>query len=109
MRLSKASIERIEMIHHDPVLDRIESIIERINFNVILDEINLWKSLENPDMIDAMAIINKTNPNKFTPSIVFLAKQVKEAVKLIQLCKDKIEKAEMDVKNVVESLQKKPG
>ena len=38
-----------------------------------------------------------------------LSKQVKEAVKLIQLCKDKIEKAEMDVKNVVESLQKKSG
>ncbi len=35
-----------------------------------------------------------------------LSKQVKEAVKLIQMCKDKIGKAELEVKNVVEAFQK---
>ncbi len=35
-----------------------------------------------------------------------LSKQVKEAVKLIQLCKQKIDKAEMDVKSVVDAFQK---
>jgi regulator of sirC expression with transglutaminase-like and TPR domain len=41
------------------VQSRIEEIIERINFNKILDEFSLWKSLENPDLIDAMAILNQ--------------------------------------------------
>ena len=35
-----------------------------------------------------------------------LSKQVKEAVKLIQTCKQKIDKAEMEVKSVVEAFQK---
>lgn len=35
-----------------------------------------------------------------------LSKQVKEAVKLIKLCKEKIEKAEMEVKSVVDAFQK---
>ncbi len=35
-----------------------------------------------------------------------LSKQVKEAVRLIKLCKDKIEKAEMEVKSVVDAFQK---
>lgn len=34
-----------------------------------------------------------------------LSKKVKEAVKLIQTCKQKIEKAEMEVKSVVEAFQ----
>jgi len=41
------------------VQSRIESIIDRINFNKILDEFNVWKSLANPDLIDALAILNK--------------------------------------------------
>lgn len=32
-----------------------------------------------------------------------LSKQVKEAVKLVRLCKEKIEKAEMEVKSVIEA------
>ncbi|HSV43297.1 MAG TPA: exodeoxyribonuclease VII small subunit [Candidatus Bathyarchaeia archaeon] len=35
-----------------------------------------------------------------------LSKQVKEAVKLIKLCKEKIERAEMEVKSVVDAFQK---
>ncbi|MBF0484292.1 MAG: exodeoxyribonuclease VII small subunit [Candidatus Omnitrophica bacterium] len=35
-----------------------------------------------------------------------LAANVKEAVKLIKTCKDKIEKAELEVKKVVEELDK---
>jgi len=35
-----------------------------------------------------------------------LSKQVKEAVKLIHACKTKIEKAEMEVKSVVDTFQK---
>ncbi len=34
-----------------------------------------------------------------------LSKQVKEAVKLVRLCKEKIEKAEMEVKSVIEAFQ----
>lgn len=34
-----------------------------------------------------------------------LSKQVREAVKLIQTCKQKIEKAEMEVNHVVEAFQ----
>ncbi len=34
-----------------------------------------------------------------------LSKQVKEAVKLIRVCKDKIEKAQMEVRSVVEAFQ----
>ena len=36
-----------------------------------------------------------------------LSKQVKEAVKLIETCKAKIEKAELDVKSIVNAFQKK--
>lgn len=35
-----------------------------------------------------------------------LSRQVKDAVKLIHTCKQKIEKAEMEVKNVVDAFQK---
>jgi exodeoxyribonuclease VII small subunit len=35
-----------------------------------------------------------------------LSKKVKEAVGLIKVCKDKIEKAELDVKSIVEAFEK---
>jgi exodeoxyribonuclease VII small subunit len=35
-----------------------------------------------------------------------LSEKVKEAVSLIKLCKEKIEKAELEVKNVVEGFEK---
>ena len=35
-----------------------------------------------------------------------LSKQVKEAIRLIQTCKEKIEKAEMEVNSVVQAFQK---
>ena len=38
-----------------------------------------------------------------------LSKQVKEAVKLVRLCKEKIEKAEMEVKSVVEAFKMDEG
>ena len=41
------------------VQTRIEDIIDHINFNQILDEYNVWKSLGNPDLIDALSILNK--------------------------------------------------
>ena len=38
-----------------------------------------------------------------------LSLRVKEAVNLIKLCKAKIDKAEMEVKQVVEDFDKEPG
>lgn len=35
-----------------------------------------------------------------------LSKKVKEAVSLIKVCKEKIEKAELDVKSIVEAFEK---
>ena len=51
---------------------RIENIIEKINFNVILDEFNLWKSLENPEIADGLTIINRIQYPNFNPRLIYL-------------------------------------
>lgn len=65
------------------VQTRIEEIIERINFNKILDEFSLWKSLENPELIDALTILNQLQyPNYDTAQ---LYRQIEEKSKEIWL------------------------
>lgn len=50
---------------------RVENIIERINFNVILEEINFWKSLENPEIIDGLSIINRLQYPNFDATLIY--------------------------------------
>lgn len=55
------------------------------------------KELEN--------ILNKIDSEKI--DVDDLAQEVKRAAELIKLCKDKIEKTEMEVKKVLESFENK--
>ena len=65
------------------VQTRIEDIIERINFNKILDEFSVWKSLENPDLIDALAILNQIQYPNYDSATLY--NQIEEKSKEIWL------------------------